>query len=106
MKLLYSDDFGRGVSKKSLSAISNREMLNGGTQKERQFEYVDDGRHGLYENDEDPLKNWSLDTLVDSINSKKEDSTGRNRSGVHTCKQGRIHNKGQQARYKLLQGDS
>lgn len=75
MKLLYSDDFDAESVRKSLSAISNREMLNGGTQKERQFwnnnmwmlEDMDYMRMMV-----DPLKKLSLDTLVDSINSKKD----------------------------------
>lgn len=75
MKLLYSDDFDAESVRKSLSAISNREMLNGGTQKERQFwnnnmwmmEDMDYMRMMV-----NPLKKLSLDTLVDSINSKKD----------------------------------
>ena len=75
MKLLYNDDFNAESVRKSLSAISNREMLNGGTQKERQFwnnnmwmmEDMDYMRMMV-----DPLKKLNLDTLIDSINSKKD----------------------------------
>ena len=75
MKLLYSDDFNAESVRKSLSAISNREMLNGGTQKERQFwnnnmwmmEDMDYMRMMV-----DPLKKLNFDTLIDSINSKKD----------------------------------
>ena len=75
MKLLYNDDFDAESVRKSLSAISNREMLNGGTQKERQFwnnnmwmmEDMDYMRMMV-----NPLKKLSLDTIVDSINSKKD----------------------------------
>ena len=74
MKLLYSDDFDAESVRKSLSAISNREMLNGGTQKERQFwnnnmwmmEDMDYMRMMV-----NPLKKLSLDTIVDSITARR-----------------------------------
>lgn len=54
----------------------------------------------------DPLKKLSLDTLVDSINSKKDIAQEEIEVVFIPGEQGRIHNKGQQARYKLLQGYS
>lgn len=75
MKLLYSDEFDSESVRKSLSAISNREMLNGGTQKERQFwnnnmwmmEDMDYMKMMV-----EPLKTLNLDSLVEKINSKKD----------------------------------
>lgn len=74
MKLLYGDDFDSESVRKALSAISNREMLNGGTQKERQFwnnnmwmmEDMDYMKMMV-----EPLKTLSLDSLVEKINEKK-----------------------------------
>ncbi len=75
MKLLYSDDFNAESVRKSLSAISNREMLNGASQKERQF--WNNNMWMLEDMDYlkmmiDPLKKLSLDSLIEKINSKKE----------------------------------
>ena len=78
MKLLYSDDFDAESVRKSLSAISNREMLNGGTQKERQFwnnnmwmlEDLDYMKAMVA-----PLKVLNLDSLVDEINQEKDIQT-------------------------------
>lgn len=75
MELLYSDDFNAESVRKSLSAISNREMLNGASQKERQFW---NNNMWMLEDMEylkmmiDPLKKLSLDSLIEKINSKKE----------------------------------
>ncbi|MGB5824720.1 MAG: hypothetical protein WBH44_11660 [Proteocatella sp.] len=75
MKLLYSEEFNAESVRKSLSAISNREMLNGATQKERQFWnnnmwMMED--MGYLKMMVDPLKKLNLDSLVEKINSKKE----------------------------------
>jgi len=75
MKLLYNEEFNAESVRKSLSAISNREMLNGATQKERQFWnnnmwMLED--MGYLKMMVDPLKKLNLDSLVERINSKKE----------------------------------
>lgn len=74
MKLLYNDEFSAESVRKSLSAISNREMLNGGTQKERQF--WNNNMWMLEDMDYlkmmvEPLKTLNLDSLIEKINSKK-----------------------------------
>lgn len=75
MKLLYSDEFSSESVRKSLSAISNREMLNNATQKERQFWnnnmwMLED--MGYLKMMVDPLKKLNLDSLIEKINAKKE----------------------------------
>lgn len=75
MKLLYNEEFDAESVRKSLSAITNREMLNGGSQKERQFwnnnmwmlEDMDNMKAMV-----DPIKQLSLDGLVQNIASKKD----------------------------------
>lgn len=74
MKLLYSDEFTSESVRKALSAISNREMLNGGTQKERQF--WNNNMWMLEDMDYmkmmvEPLKMLNLDSLIQKINSQK-----------------------------------
>lgn len=74
MKLLYSEDFNEESVRKALSAISNREMLNGGTQKERQF--WNNNMWMLEDMDYmkmmvEPLKTLNLDSLIEKINSQK-----------------------------------
>ncbi len=75
MKLLYDDTFEAESVRKALSAISNREMLNGGAQKERQFwnnnmwmlEDLDYMREMVA-----PLKVLNLDHLPEQINAAKD----------------------------------
>ncbi len=74
MKLLYSEEFNSESVRKALSAISNREMLNGGTQKERQF--WNNNMWMLEDMDYmkmmvEPLKTLNLDSLIEKINSQK-----------------------------------
>lgn len=74
MKLLYSEEFNEESVRKALSAISNREMLNGGTQKERQF--WNNNMWMLEDMDYmkmmvEPLKMLNLDSLIEKINSQK-----------------------------------
>lgn len=78
MQLLYDGDFDAESVRKSLSAISNREMLNGGTQKERQFwnnnmwmlEDLDYMKEMVA-----PLKVLNLDSIIDGINKEKDIQT-------------------------------
>lgn len=75
MKLLYDETFDAESVRKSLSAITNREMLNGGSQKERQFwnnnmwmlEDLDFMREMVA-----PIKVLSLENLADEINTVKD----------------------------------
>lgn len=75
MKLLYDDSFDAESVRKSLSAISNREMLNGGSQKERQF-----WNNNMWMLEDlsymsemvVPLKVLNLESLVDEINQIKD----------------------------------
>ena len=78
MKLLYDSDFDEESVRKVLSAISNREKLNGANQKERQFwnnnmwmlEDLDYMKAMVA-----PLKVLNLDSLVDEINQEKDIQT-------------------------------
>lgn len=75
MKLLYDETFNAESVRKALSAISNREMLNGGTQKERQFWnnnmwMLED--LSLMSNMVAPLKVLNLDALPEKINAIKD----------------------------------
>ncbi len=75
MKLLYDDEFNAESVRKSLSAITNREMLNGGSKKERQF-----WNNNMWMLEDlaymkemvAPLKVLNLDSLVDEINKEKD----------------------------------
>lgn len=73
MKLLFDDEFNAESMRKVLSAISNREMLNNSTQKERQFW---NNNMWMLEDLEfmrmmvKPLKSLNLDDMVDTVNSK------------------------------------
>lgn len=78
MKLLYDDSFDAESVRKSLSAISNREMLNGGSQKERQFWnnnmwMLED--LGYMQEMVAPLKVLNLDHLPTEINALKDIAT-------------------------------
>lgn len=75
MKLLYDETFDAESVRKSLSAITNREMLNGGSQKERQFWnnnmwMLED--IALMQEMVNPLKQLNLDSLANEINSIKD----------------------------------
>lgn len=75
MKLLYNEEFNGESVRKSLSAITNREMLNGGTQKERQFwnnnmwmlEDMDNMKAMV-----EPIKKLSLEGMAERIGKKKD----------------------------------
>lgn len=75
MKLFYDETFNAESVRKSLSAIANREMLNGMTQKERQFwnnnmwmlEDMDNMKAMVA-----PLKVLNLDSAIDEINKAKD----------------------------------
>ena len=78
MKLLYDESFDAESVRRSLSAITNREMLNGGSQKERQFwnnnmwmlEDLDYMQEMVA-----PLKILNLDHLPAELNALKDIST-------------------------------
>ncbi|MDO4711992.1 MAG: hypothetical protein Q4A75_08435 [Peptostreptococcaceae bacterium] len=75
MKLLYDESFNAESVRRSLSAITNREMLNGGTQKERQFWnnnmwMLED--LSLMSNMVAPLKVLNLDALPERIGKVKD----------------------------------
>lgn len=75
MKLLYGDEFNGESIRKVLSAITNREKLNGSNQKERQFwnnnmwmlEDLDYMQSMVA-----PIKVLNLDSLVEEMNEIKE----------------------------------
>lgn len=78
MKLLYDETFSAESVRKSLSAISNREMLNNSSQKERQFWnnnmwMLED--LGYMNQMVAPLKVLNLDSLPAEINKTKDIST-------------------------------
>ncbi len=78
MKLLYDETFNAESVRKSLSAISNREMLNNSSQKERQFWnnnmwMLED--LGYMNQMVAPLKMLNLDSLPPEINKVKDIST-------------------------------
>ncbi|MGL5439042.1 MAG: hypothetical protein ACRDA4_01460 [Filifactoraceae bacterium] len=75
MKLLFDGEFSAESMRKVLSAISNREMLNNSTQKERQF--WNNNMWMLEDMDimkmmVSPLKSLNLDDIVEKVNSKVE----------------------------------
>lgn len=78
MKLLYDDSFDAESVRKSLSAISNREILNNSSQKERQF-----WNNNMWMLEDlsymnsmvSPLKVLNLDSLVPEINAAKDIAT-------------------------------
>lgn len=76
MKYLYGDDFDRESVRKVLSAISNREMLNGGSKEDRRYwnnnmwmledlEFTNMMVH--------PLKVLNLNDLMDKLNKENPD---------------------------------
>lgn len=75
MKLLFDEEFSAESMRKVLSAISNREMLNNSSQKERQFwnnnmwmlEDIDMMKMMV-----NPLKSLNLDDLVAKVNEKTD----------------------------------
>ncbi len=75
MKLLYDDEFSAESVRKVLSAITNHEMLNGGSAKERKFW---NNNMWITEDMEllnmmiAPLKVLNADCLVDKINGQKD----------------------------------
>ncbi len=75
MQLLYDGEFSGESVRKTLSAISNREMLNNSTQKERQFWnnnmwMLED--LSFMSNMVAPLKVLNFDALVEEINKEKD----------------------------------
>ena len=74
MNLLYDDTFSKESVRKVLSAISNRELINNSSQKERQFWnnnmwMLEDME--LMQEMVAPLKQLNLDKLVNEINAEK-----------------------------------
>jgi len=75
MATLYDDEFTEESVRKVLSAITNREMLNGGSKKERKFwnnnMWVTEDMELLHMM-MDPIKVLNAQGLVDKINAVKD----------------------------------
>lgn len=74
MALLYDDTFNAESVRKVLSAITNKEMLNGGSKKERKFwnnnMWVMEDME-LLKSMINPLKVLNIDALVEKVNAQK-----------------------------------
>lgn len=73
MKLIYDEDFDDQAVRRVLSAISNRELLNGGSQKEKRFWnnnmwMMED--LGVMQAMVDPMKKLSFESEVNDITTK------------------------------------
>ncbi len=73
MKLIYDKDFDDQAVRRVLSAISNRELLNGGSQKEKRFWnnnmwMMED--LGVMQAMIDPMKKLSFESEVENISTK------------------------------------
>ena len=77
MKYLYDDEFDKDSVRRVLSAISNREMLNGGSKKERRFwnnnmwMLEDLGFTNMMIS---PIKTLNLDSLISKLNEKVDNA--------------------------------
>ncbi|SHK41152.1 TDE2712 family protein [Tepidibacter formicigenes] len=77
MKYIYDDEFNGESVRKVLSAISNRELLNNGSKKERKFW---NNNMWMMEDLEytnmmvAPIKILNLDSIIDRLNNKNENS--------------------------------
>jgi hypothetical protein len=75
MEYLYDDEFDKDAVRRVLSAISNREMLNGGSKKERRFW---NNNMWMLEDLEftnmmiSPIKTLNLDSLIPKLNKKND----------------------------------
>lgn len=73
MKLIYDEDFDDQAVRRVLSSISNRELLNGGSQKEKRFWnnnmwMMED--LGVMQAMVDPMKKLSFESELDEITTK------------------------------------